>query len=791
MPKFETFNNTPDTGIFYISSNYFFQLFESYSKCYNIPDSSVIEFLLKFNMDILKKKYFMFKLIVKENSLVQINLTNYKFDEKGKIIFNYYEPQIRMRPYVSEEINKKIPPGVYFIEWKYTKNEEPEEILFWICYKGNIELDYLGMYNFSQVDNYNDDSEFYFCSNEGLIMKKEAYKFSEKLGIYHERKGNLHAFIEKTLHLNINGDEEDRGYTVTYHENDNVSFSFIIDKEDSKNIRILSQNLDSPEFIFEGTNSRSNRIFGEGKIYLNNNLYYTGQINYNLFPQYVHENNINNRLIFDVVSKRFKLSQEIQEDELININQRREGPFEGQVIKPTHHHPLTKCITLNRQGWICDHCNKSFNNYRYTCYCSVCDFDFCGTNCKEPNKNERVREPHYDNAFHYKTLQHEHPLVKIKLCETNHQFKCFSCLKYIPSTNSLYYCTKCDFRLCLACQITESRGKEWQFNSSWHEHPLTFCKTKGYKKNNAKIYNTDQVEILENSDFFFTCNHCGIEYSRKKDSFYCTACDFYICMKCYKNYFFYNGRETENAINVNNGNKEVYPVYCRCYLNDKEKVRCNKCYTELNLNKWTFYCSNCNSNFCNYCYSSHKIIFNNNIMIFDGYFSNNRKEGFGLTYKINNELNYKSLWINGINELIRDIPHSHQFTRNNFNEDIQCDICLKLCDSAETGISCRQCDFDICDKCIIFINKIFFKYNYINFNNISIEKFPNYSKCDYCRREKKKVFFVVNKTIEILKKLYIFSFNFIYKDSNKYCLSCLKTCGKNKMKESIIHFLNN
>ena len=121
-------------------------------------------------------------------------------------------------------------------------------------------------------------------------------------------------------------------------------------------------------------------------------------------------------------------------------------------------------------------------------------------------------------------------------------------------------------------------------------------------------------------------------------------------MKCYKNYFFYNGRDEENAVNVLIGNREVYPVYCQCFLNDKkfEQVKCKKCNVVLNLTEWTHYCSNCNSNFCRNCHKSHKVIFHNNILIYDGFFENNRKQGFGITYKINNAINYSGNWENGI-----------------------------------------------------------------------------------------------------------------------------------------------
>ena len=755
MPKYKQFNNSLDTGIFFISSSYFFLLFSSYSKCYHMFNSSVIEFSLKFTLESLNKKWFMFHLIVKEESLVQINLTNHKFDNNGRMQFHFYYPLIKMSPFVSNDINKKLPVGEYFIEWHYYDLFPPEEILFWICYQGDVELEFKGISQYTQIFQHN----YNFISNEGLIQQKSSYKLSEKLGERYQRQANLITFIENKYHININHEEEDRGFTITYKENDNVSFSFIIDDSDSTRNRVFSQNLDFQEFIFEGSTLARNRILGEGNIYLNNELVYTGKINYNLFPQYVQENN-NNRLIMDVESKRFTLSQEINEDELITINQRRAGPFEGQLVKQTHNHALTKCLTLDRSKWICDHCDREFDNRHYSYYCSKCDFDFCNNNCLRPNIRSHEREPHFSSNFHFKSLQHKDPLVKVILFNRNHHFKCYSCLKNISLEHSIYYCTNCDFRLCQACQINETRGEEWQFHCCWHEHPLTFCKTKGYQKNpNEKKYNKDKVEILENSEFYFTCNHCGIEYSRKKDSFYCTACDFYICMKCYKDYFFYNRRDTENAVNVRMGNREVYPVHCRCFLDDKniKKINCKKCNIELNLEEWTYYCSNCNSNFCQNCYRSHKVKFQNNIMIYDGYFENNLKHGFGITYKLNNEINYSGNWENGVFNLINDIPHFHPFIRRNFNETVQCDICLKLSNSFDTGLTCRPCNLNICDKCIIKINlKISENQNF--FNNTKISKIQNSRKCYGCKKYSNYIFFAKRKPSSL--------------SLDYYCLTC-------------------
>ncbi len=45
------------------------------------------------------------------------------------------------------------------------------------------------------------------------------------------------------------------------------------------------------------------------------------------------------------------------------------------------------------------------------------------------------------------------------------------------------------------------------------------------------------------------------------------------------------------------------------------------------------------------------------------------------------------------------------FNWNNFNNNIICDICFKDCISSDKGYSCRDCDLDICEECVIKINK--------------------------------------------------------------------------------------
>ena len=50
----------------------------------------------------------------------------------------------------------------------------------------------------------------------GIIIEKQIYKINEKLGDFYRRKAKIINFIENELHYNVNFDEEDRGFTVSY-----------------------------------------------------------------------------------------------------------------------------------------------------------------------------------------------------------------------------------------------------------------------------------------------------------------------------------------------------------------------------------------------------------------------------------------------------------------------------------------------------------------------------------------------------------------------------------------------
>ena len=272
------------------------------------------------------------------------------------------------------------------------------------------------------------------------------------------------------------------------------------------------------------------------------------------------------------------------------------------------------------------------------------------------------------------------------------------------------------------------------------------------------------------------CNHCGKKISRRHYLYYCTACDFYICIKCYKDHFFYIGRDKENIISLNIGTQRVSSSKCLCFFPKSIKnIKCKICEVFLELTEYNYYCSNCNSFFCLKCYRAHNIIFEENTLIYDGNFISGQKEGNGIVYKRNNEENYRGYWINGKYDLIKDIPHNHKnYYHKEFEKDCKCDICLKTCNKYDTGIFCYDCNMNICELCVIEINKKTLKRS-DHKHQLSIAKLETEKYCSVCEKKKNNILFICdicNKEKNWIEVLNIFSGDKAY-----YC--CVQCFGIN------------
>ena len=215
------------------------------------------------------------------------------------------------------------------------------------------------------------------------------------------------------------------------------------------------------------------------------------------------------------------------------------------------------------------------------------------------------------------------------------------------------------------------------------------------------------------------------------------------------------------------------PPKCLCFFPKAIKnIKCQICEINLKLTEYNYYCSNCNSFFCLNCYQSHNIIFDENTLIYDGNFILEEKQGNGIVYKRNNEENYRGYWVNGKYNLIKDIPHKHKsYYHTEFENDCKCDICLKECNKYDTGIFCYECKMNICDLCVIEINKKTLKRS-DHKHQLSLAKFEGQKQCSVCENKYNGIIFICdicNKEKNFIEKW--------FSDSDYYC--CVKCFGIN------------
>ena len=150
---------------------------------------------------------------------------------------------------------------------------------------------------------------------------------------------------------------------------------------------------------------------------------------------------------------------------------------------------------------------------------------------------------------------HEHPL---QLCyplgrkSFGTGWTCNKCSTSFSYDEPSFYCTFCDFDVCLKClgeyrfneiniyDTTSNKYKyiqsisngnfQWQKRTPFHQHLLTYIE----RGNNCS----------------WICDKCSKNYQSKDPSFYCSLCDFDICQTCFNN----NNSNNPNIFTDNNPN---------------------------------------------------------------------------------------------------------------------------------------------------------------------------------------------------------------------------------------------
>ena len=140
------------------------------------------------------------------------------------------------------------------------------------------------------------------------------------------------------------------------------------------------------------------------------------------------------------------------------------------ILVPYHsQHPLINCYTPDRAkqygNWYCDICKNSYTYNVPSFFCTACQFDLCQKcllslqtyqiviyDFKEKikiNPNEK-----FENNSKYINLKvHPHPIFKIKRENTQYilDLKCEVCRKTLQLNEEFYYCSLCNFYICINC----------------------------------------------------------------------------------------------------------------------------------------------------------------------------------------------------------------------------------------------------------------------------------------------------------------------------------------------------
>ena len=138
-----------------------------------------------------------------------------------------------------------------------------------------------------------------------------------------------------------------------------------------------------------------------------------------------------------------------------------------------------------------------------------------------------------------------------------------------------------------------------------HPHPLFSCTT---------------PERCQNTKCW-TCVKCGCNYMYTVPSFYCTACNYYLCQKCVVAYQIYQielydyktNKNNFNDIMVNQNDPELrmnlhnHPlrsIQLVDYNAERYNILCLKCKNKINSTDSFHYCSLCNFYICSNCFNS-------------------------------------------------------------------------------------------------------------------------------------------------------------------------------------------
>ena len=138
-----------------------------------------------------------------------------------------------------------------------------------------------------------------------------------------------------------------------------------------------------------------------------------------------------------------------------------------------------------------------------------------------------------------------------------------------------------------------------------NQHPLINCKTPG------------RAELSK----FWICNNCMGSYSYSVPSFYCTACDYDLCQRCFLclsafmiavyNYQLGNMYASQQFTNMSHYHQNIHNHPIVKIIKEPSfseiQLKCNFCYKVLLKNEAFHYCTLCNFCVCLNCFNMNQM----------------------------------------------------------------------------------------------------------------------------------------------------------------------------------------
>ena len=264
------------------------------------------------------------------------------------------------------------------------------------------------------------------------------------------------------------------------------------------------------------------------------------------------------------------------------------------------------------------------------------------------------------------SLFHNHTLI---LLYSNCQWICNNCKKHNSEEEPKYYCSLCDYNICIKCVGDEKKyflqkfcheQKNLKiFKFPFHEHKLIYCRT----------------SRSEDKETFWTCDICNKTYGNKIWSFYCTYCDYDLCLKCSKKYISIDDLVTNYGIKTDNHEHVLV------FMITNRSWNCQLCKKSYESIEPTYYCTNCKYNICMNCMES----------ISDEekypFFSDGERIDYDIT----------EAKIGGHQHNMMYCITSRQRIPTSWN----CNLCLNNHGTEDWSFYCSLCDFDICYSCYL------------------------------------------------------------------------------------------